>query len=268
MTRLAIKIWAFLRRDFLVDVSYRFAFLLQLGGMFFSVAVLYFVAKMVNPQAEGLDGVEPFPWLVIGMSFQLYFATALYSFSAKVRNEQVLGTLEAMLVSPTPTSIVIFSSAMWDFVWSGLRVVLYLIFAVFVFGVTLHFETFPVLIVGFVLTMLSSVGIGLLSASFILYFKRGDPINFLLSAGTAFFGNVFFPSKQLPDWIEGVSSIVPIARALNVIRGSLLQGKGFADLSGDLLWLTAVTAVFVPAGLLFSRVAIRRAKKEGTLVHY
>lgn len=268
MTRLAIKIWAFLRRDFLVDVSYRFAFVLQLGGMFFSVAVLYFVSKMVNPQVEGLNGVAPFPWLVIGMSFQLYFSTALYSFSAKVRNEQVLGTLEAMLVSPTPTSVVIFSSAMWDFVWSGLRVVMYLVFAVFVFGVTLHFETFPVLLLGFLLTMLSSVGIGLLSASFILYFKRGDPINFLLSAGTAFFGNVFFPSQQLPDWIEGVSAFVPIARALNVIRGSLLQGQGFAELSGDLLWLTAVTAFFVPAGLLFSRVAIRRAKKEGTLVHY
>lgn len=268
MTRLLIKIWAFLRRDFLVDVSYRFAFFLQLGGMFFSVAVLYFVSKMVNPQVEGLNGVAPFPWLVIGMSFQLYFSTALYSFSAKVRNEQVLGTLEAMLVSPTPTSVVIFSSAVWDFVWSGLRVVMYLLFAVFVFGVTLHFETVPVLLLGFLLTMLSSVGIGLLSASFILYFKRGDPINFLLSAGTAFFGNVFFPAKQLPDWIEGVSSVVPIARALNVIRGSLLEGKGFSELSGDLLWLAVVTAICVPAGLLFSRVAIRRAKKEGTLVHY
>lgn len=268
MTRLFPKLWAFLRRDFLSDVSYRFAFLLQMGGMFFSVAVLYFSAKMVNPATEGLDGVAPFPWLVIGLAFQLYFSTALYSFSDKVRNEQVLGTIEAMLVSPTPTSVVIFSSAVWDFCWSGLRVAVYLLFAVFVFGVKLNLGSPTAFVCGFLLTLLSSAGIGMLSASFILYFKRGNPINFLLSAGTAFFGNVFFPSKQLPEIVQGVSSIVPIARSLNVIRGSLLLGKGLGELAPDLLWLAGITLVAVPGGLLFSRVAIRRAKMEGTLVQY
>lgn len=268
MRRVLVKIWAFLRRDALVDVSYRFAFLLQFGGMFFSVAVLYFAAKMVNPATEGLDGAAPFPWLVIGLAFQLYFSTALYSFSDKVRNEQVLGTIEAMLASPTPTSLVIFSSAVWDFVWSGLRVLVYLVFAVFVFGVTLHFDHIGTFVLGFLLTLLSSAGIGILSASFILYFKRGNPINFLLSAGTAFFGNVFFPAKQLPPILQWVSDFVPIARSLAVIRGTLLMGLPPEAVREDLIWLAVMTAVFVPAGLVFSRVAIRRAKKEGSLVQY
>ena len=94
MIRLLTKIWAFLVRDFLSDVSYRFAFLLQLGGMFFAVAMFYFASRMINPATEGLDGVAPFPWLLVGIAFQLYFSTALYAFSAKVRSEQVLGTLE------------------------------------------------------------------------------------------------------------------------------------------------------------------------------
>jgi ABC-2 type transport system permease protein len=262
------KLWAFLYRDFLSDLSYRLAFLLQFGGMFLSVAAFYFVSKMVNPATAGLDGMAPFPWMLIGLVFQLYFATALYSFSSRIRNEQVLGTLEAMLVSPTPTGIVIFSSAAWDFVFGALRVAVYLGAAVLVFGVTLHGSSLPALAVGIVLTLLSSAGIGILSASFILYFKRGDPINFFLSAFTTFFGNVFFPSQQLPDWLQWISGFVPMSWSLSVVRGSLLQGRPFSDLRGDLLKLALLTAVLLPAGLAFSRIAIRKAKREGTLVQY
>lgn len=268
MRRLLTKIWAFLVRDFLSDVSYRFAFVLQLAGMFFAVAVFFFASRMVNPNTAGFDGVEPFPWLLVGIAFQLYFSTALYSFSEKVRSEQVLGTLEAMLVSPTPTSVVIFSSTAWDFTWGALRLIVYLVCAVFVFGVKLDVASPSALAVGIALTLLSSAGIGMLSASFILYFKRGDPVNFLLSMGTTFFGNVIFPSKLLPASVQWVSNWLPMSWSLKVVRGALLSGATFGQLSGELGRLAILTAILVPLGLFGARVAIRRAKREGSLVQY
>jgi ABC-2 type transport system permease protein len=268
VSRLLTKIWAFLVRDFLSDVSYRFAFVLQLGGMFFAVAVFFFASRMVNPNTAGLDGVEPFPWLLVGIAFQLYFSTALYSFSEKVRSEQVLGTLEAMLVSPTPTSVVIFSSTAWDFTWGALRLVVYLVCAVFVFGVRLNVVSPAALALGIALTLLSSAGIGMLSASFILYFKRGDPVNFLLSMGTTFFGNVIFPSKLLPTSVQWVSDWLPMSWSLKVVRGALLSGATFGQLSGELGRLAILTAILVPLGLFGARIAIRRAKREGSLVQY
>lgn len=262
------KLLAFLKRDFLSEISYRLAFLLQVAGMLFSVAAFYFMTKMMNPKTEGLEGIEPFPWLLVGLAFQYYFSTALYAFSSKIRSEQMLGTLEAMLVSPTPTSIVIFSEAAWDFAYGAIRVAIYLLFATLVFGVTLHANSLGTLAVGVILTLLSSAGLGILSASFILYFKRGDPINFFLSATTTFFGNVFFPAKLLPQPVQWVSDVLPITWSLKIVRGSLLQGKEYADLSADVLHLTVLTVVLVPLGLFFSRIAIRKAKKEGSLVQY
>jgi ABC-2 type transport system permease protein len=268
IVRLLTKIWAFLVRDFLSDVSYRFGFVLQFGGMFFAVAVFYYGSRMVDPATAGLEGIKPFPWLLVGIAFQLYFSTALYSFAAKVRSEQVMGTLEAMLVSPTPTSIVIFSSTAWDFTWGALRLLVYLVSAVFVFGVKLDVSSPAALVLGVGLTLLSSAGIGMLSASFILYFKRGDPINFLLSMGTAFFGNVIFPSKLLPHPIQWVSNWLPMSWSLQVVRGALLSGATFADLAGPIGRLAILTAVLVPAGLFGARIAIRKAKREGSLVQY
>jgi ABC-2 type transport system permease protein len=147
-------------------------------------------------------------------------------------------------------------------------VLLYLGGAWLIFGISFHLESFPVLAVGVVLTLLSSVGLGMLSASFILYFKRGDPINFFLSGMTTLFGSVFFPVEQLPQALQGVSDYLPITWSLRVVRGALLQGKGFGDLQSDLAALAVLTVVLLPAGLYFSRIAIRKAKREGSLVQY
>lgn len=268
MTRTLLKLLAFLKRDFLSEVSYRLAFVLQIGGMFLSLAAFYFMSKMMDPNAAGLNGIPPFDWMLIGLGFQFYFSTALYSFSAKIRSEQMLGTLEAMLVSPTPTSIVIFSSAAWDFTYGAIRVVIYLLFATLVFGVKLHANSLLALALGVVLTLLSSVGLGILSASFILYFKRGDPINFLLSGATTFLGTVFFPVEQLPHWARWASDYMPITWSLRVVRGALLQGRTFSQLRRELLYLALLTVILLPLGLVASRFGIRRAKREGSLIQY
>ncbi len=268
MIRTAGKLWAFIVRDFYSQVSYRLAFLFQIGGMFLSLGAFYFLTRMIDPNAKGLDGMNPFEWMLLGLAFQYYFSTALHAFSAKIRSEQMMGTLEAMLVTPTSTGMVIFSSAAWDFTYAGFRVLIYLGGAWLVFGIHFHFNSLPALFIGVILTLLSSVGLGMLSASFILYFKRGDPINFFLSGMTTFFGTVFFPAEQLPSFLQGVSDFLPITWALRVVRGALLQGKGFSELQGDLFALAALTVVLLPVGLFLSRIAIRKAKQEGSLVQY
>ena len=268
MTANLLKLWAFIKRDFLSEVSYRLAFLMGVAGMFFSLLAFYFLTKMIDPSTKGLNGVPPFDWLLIGLAFQFYFSTALYSFSHRVRNEQLLGTLEAMLVTPTPTAMVVFSSAAWDFVYGGIRVLLYMLFATLIFGVHLALGSPLALGLGVLLTLLSSAGLGILSASFILYFKRGDPINFLLSGATTFLGSVFFPVELLPRWLAPVSDWLPVTWSLRIVRGSLLQGRGLHDLRSELLMLALLTAILLPGGLICSRYAIRRAKREGTLIQY
>ena len=99
-----LKLWAFVKRDFLSEVSYRLSFLMGVVGMFFSLLAFYFLTQMIDPTTKGLQGIPPFDWLLIGLAFQFYFSTALFAFSRKIRSEQMLGTLEAMLVSPTPTT--------------------------------------------------------------------------------------------------------------------------------------------------------------------
>ena len=73
--------------DFLSEVSYRLAFLMRVLGMLFSLLAFFFLTKMIDPNTKGLQGIPPFDWLLVGLSFQFYFSTALYSFSARIRSE-------------------------------------------------------------------------------------------------------------------------------------------------------------------------------------
>lgn len=263
-----LKLWAFIKRDFQSEVSYRLSFVLQIAGMFLSLLAFFYVTGMIDPNAKGLDGIRPFDWMLIGLCFQFYFSAALFAFAQKIRDEQMLGTLEAMLVSPTPTSLVIFSSAAFGFTYGALRVMIYMAFAVLVFGVELYATGLGAFALGAALTLLSSVGLGILSASFILYFKRGNPINLVLSGATTFLGSVFFPVEQLPEWVQPASAYLPVTWSMKIVRGSLLQGKDLYELRRELLILAVMTVVLLPTGLICSRFAICRAKREGSLVQY
>jgi ABC-2 type transport system permease protein len=86
--------------------------------------------------------------------------------------------------------------------------------------------------------------------------------------GTTFFGNVVFPAKLLPPAVQWVSDWLPMSWSLEVVRGSLLRGASLAQVSGPIARLTILTAILVPAGLWGARIAIRKAKREGTLVQY
>ena len=64
------------------------------------------------------------------------------------------------------------------------------------------------------------------------------------------------------------ATALAITWSLEIVRGSLLQGKAFVDLRQDIVNLAILTVILLPLGLFFSRIAIRKAKREGSLIQY
>ena len=76
------------------------------------------------------------------------------------------------------------------------------------------------------------------------------------------------PARLLPPSIAWVSDWLPMSWSLKVVRGALLQGAGFVDVAAQLFRLGVLTAILVPTGLIAAKIAIRKAKQEGSLVQY
>jgi ABC-2 type transport system permease protein len=162
---------------------------------------------------------------------------------------------------------VLFSSV-WNFVMTTFRVIGYLLLGYLLFGIRMHAGGWAGAVLILPLAIASFVGIGVLSAAFILYFKRGDPIQFFLVAVSGLLGGVFYPPEVMPSWLAALSELLPITHALRGIRACLLQGSTPFEVWPEIRALLLFVLILVPLGLAAFALALRKARDEGSLVSY
>jgi ABC-2 type transport system permease protein len=269
--QLARKPLAFLRRDLELMLSYRLAFFFQISGIFFSVLMFFFIARVFGTAATPYltsYGGDYFSFVLVGIAFSGYLGVAMGSFSGSIRQGQMMGTLEAMLITPTRLSTVLVSSSLWSFAFTSLRVVVYLVVGVVFFGVDLSRANWLAALVIQILTILTFSSLGMISASFIMAFKQGNPLDMLLGTASSLLGGVYYPITVLPVWLRPFSYLLPITYSLRAMRLAVLQGYSLSALSLDILALALFTAVLLPLSLVAFRLAVRKAKKDGSLTQY
>jgi ABC-2 type transport system permease protein len=262
---------AFLRRDFSIQLSYRIAFLLQILGIFFGVASFYFLSRLFGsalvPQLEQYGG-DYFSFVLIGLAFNSYMGLSLSSFASSIREGQMTGTLEIMLLSPTRLSAILFSSSIWDYLMTTLNVVAYLLFGALIFGFNISQANFPTAIVVLILSVASFSGIGILSAAIVLVVKRGDPIAWIFGGLSTLLAGVYYPITVLPGWLEPLSHALPMTYSLDAMRLAMLRGYSIYEVRYDILILLGFALVLTPLAFLTFRKALKRAKREGSLIQY
>lgn len=265
------KALAFLQRDLKSELSYRLAFFLQFFRVFFSIAVFYFISKMIGqatiPQLQPYGG-DYFSFVLIGIAFSGYLGTGLSAFSSSLRTAQTTGTLEAMLSTPTRLSTVVINSSLWSYLLTTFQVLVYLSVGGLFLGVDLSGSNLGAALSVLVLTIISFSSLGILAASFTMVLKRGDPIAWLFSVVSGFLGGTYYPIEILPSWLQVLSKLLPVSYSLHGMRLALLEGASFKALKLDLLALLAFSLVLIPLSLAAFRYAVGRAKVDGSLAHY
>ncbi len=262
---------AFLKRDLIQEASYRFSFILQFASIFFSVLIFYFISNLLGEAAAPYlaeYGGDYFAFVLIGIAFLGYFSTGLSSFANSLRHSQTTGTLEAMLTTPTHLSAIILASSIWDYLMTTLRVLVYLAVGLFLMQTGLQGGNYLAALVVIILTVLVASSLGILSASFIMVFKRGDPIQWGVSTLSILLGGVYFPVAILPPALAWISRLLPITYSLHAMRLALLQDAAWSELIYDFLVLGLFVVGLLPLSLLAFRYAVHRAKIEGSLTHY
>jgi ABC-2 type transport system permease protein len=265
------KCWVFIWKDFLTDLSYRLAVFAHLIFTFFMVAAFYFFGRMLEGttiESLGPYGGSYFPFVIVGVAFSSYLGVAVRSFSDTIRNAQVLGTLEALLVTPTPVGQIIVMSSIYSFVATSIRVVVILIFGWLIFGVSYTNANWPAAILVLLLTIISFSFLGILSASIVLAFKRIDPSSWLVQGFSYLLGGVYYPIAVLPGWGQWLANLLPITHSLEAMRKLLLMGASLSDVAGSILGLVIFSAVAGPLSIWAFLLALKRVKREGSLSHF
>jgi ABC-2 type transport system permease protein len=265
------KVAAFLIRDFRVEISYPMAFLWRWGSILFNLVIFYFLGRLVGAAAAPYlapYGGQYFPFAVVGLALAAFQEVGLMAVSQTISYGMYTGTLEVMLLSPTSLSTIIFSSVLYQFFSALITILVYLAFSVGFFGVSLGQTNLAAAMVLLFLALTAHLPLGILSASFMLVFKRGDPLTMMLGQLTILLGGVYFPVQVLPLWLQAVSWFIPFTHALEGLRQAVLMGRGLAALLPQITVLLAFTLVLMPLSLAAFAWAIRQAKRLGTLSQF
>jgi ABC-2 type transport system permease protein len=262
---------SFLKRDISLALSYRLSFLMQLFGIIFSVASFYFLSRLFGgalvPQLEQYGG-DYFSFVLIGLAFSGYLGLSLSNFAQSIREGQMMGTLEIMLLSPTRLSTILLSSSLWSYLLTTLNVVVYIVVGALVFGFSVSQANFLTAIVVLVLSIASFSGIGILSAAVVLVVKKGDPVAWLFGGASSLLAGVYYPITVLPNWLEPLSRVLPLTYALDAMRLAMLKGVSLYEVRFDILVLLGFSLILTPLSFLAFRQALKWAKKEGSLIQY
>jgi ABC-2 type transport system permease protein len=267
MARIA---WAFIRRDFLIAISYRSAFLAQLLITIITVPVLFYLSRVFEGlQAPSLVsyGGNYFSFLLLGFAFQDYMTFSQSAFNSSIREHQLMGTLEIIMISPRSLSLILICSSLWGYIFTSLRFGLYVILGVF-YGLDLSHSNLGSFSVVILLSIVSFAALGILMASVTLVIKRSEAMTLLMTAATVGLGGVAYPVQILPLPLQWAARMLPFTHALSGMRKALLQGAGLDRLGLEIGALSGFALVLFPAGLLAFSIAVRRAKVLGTLGQY
>ncbi len=262
---------AFIWRDFIVETSYKFAFFIQLFGIFISTLTFFFLSKLLGD--VGVSYLKPyggnyFSFVLIGVAFYSYLGVSIRSLSESIREGQMLGTLEALLVTQTEIPTIIISSSLYSFIWASFRVAVYLLLGVFVFDVNMGNANLVGALVILLLTIISFGSLGIISASFIMIMKRGDPIGWMFTSVSGLLGGLYYPISVLPNWLQKFSYLLPVTYSLEGMRLALLKGYSLSELIPNILALVIFSIIMLPLGILIFGYAVKRAKRDGTLTQY
>jgi ABC-2 type transport system permease protein len=265
------KLPAFVRRDLSEAVSYPLVFVSDSLSMIGQIVVFYFIGRMVSPstlEQFGGSQVSYIEFVSIGIALTSVLSVGLLTVPAAVRTEQLYGTLEALVVSPTAPTTLQFGLAAYDMLYVPLRMTVFLVLVSVLFGA--HSTWTGLGPAALILLAFAPLvwALGITSAAGVLTFRKGGLVVGFASIAFAVLSTTYFPIGVLPSWLQPLASANPVTIALNGIRSALLGTAGYRDVLPQFLALLPIAIAFVLASIWAFRAALRRERRRGTLGLY
>lgn len=270
MSRIFREVWLFFWRDLTIARTYRTLFVLEAVEALFGTATLYYVARLVDspavqqalPQRGGY-----FAFSLVGFIFLDYLNAALNTFDSSLTEARDSGTLEHVLVTQTSLPVFLAGSSIYPFVSTTVRIAVYIAWGAVLFGFPLREANWLAVIGVLVASLLAFSGLGILSASYLLLFKRGNPAKWLFLGFTSLTSGTLFPVSVLPHSLQFVARLNPVTYSLDAMRAALLAGSSVDTLWRPVMVLLGFAVVLLPISMIVFAWSLRRTKATGTLTH-
>jgi ABC-2 type transport system permease protein len=206
---------AYIRIDLVEERMFPMSAILRYVAVVFPVLLYYFQTSFLHV------GSQVFVMMLIGTSVTAGLQDALTGLTARLQFAQERGTLETYLVEPVPWALIPVAMNIWRSVTGGILACLMLAVGC-ALGAPIEVANVPLALLVLFLGIVACNAVGTLAASFLVLFKRGEPVIMLYGLAAGVLGGALFPISVLPSWIRWVSYLVPHSYVINAERQLLM----------------------------------------------
>jgi ABC-2 type transport system permease protein len=267
----AAKLPAFVRRDWKIALSYRAVFVADILGLATQIFVFFFIAKLVDPgKLPEYGGTVPsyLAFVAVGIVVNITAGVLLYQVADALRSEQLTGTFEALLSTPTSGATLQFGSVAYTLMLVPIRAGILLGAIGLLFGLDLQLSGVGPSLALLLCFLPFTWGLGLISAAVVVTFRRGASATGVVVTLLGLISGAVFPIALLPGILRVIAEWNPFAIAIDGVRDALIGGTGWGPAGLDMLRLLPLSLTGLALGVLCFRWAVARERRRGTLGHY
>ena len=256
---------AIVRRDATIRLSYRGALITENVGIIFTLAVFYYISKLVKvPQFGSRDAY--FAFAVVGIiTFGIIYSAL--GIPQVVRQELVAGTFERLVLSPFGVTAAIGSLLIFPVLLAVVVGTLQLMLAVIVFGLHIQWSSAALALPIAAAGAFAFAPFALVFAAGTLAFKQA-PGQSMAVGVVSFVSGMYFPVALLPGWIHWASEVQPLTPTIDLLRNVLLGSPLPESGAAAVAKIAGFALVGIPLALLLVARAARHGAKRGTLIEY
>jgi len=210
------------------------------------------VHRLYNP--ENITSYNIVPGLLgIVLSLTLVMMTAM-----AVTREVERGTMESLLSTPArPTEIMV--GKLVPYVLVGIvQTLVILLSARLLFAVPMadSLVGWSALATATVMFITGNLALGYLISTMAKSQLQAMQMSFFYMLPSIFLSGFAFPFYGMPGWARVLGEILPVTHFIRIVRGALLKGQLFGDMSGELRALALFVVVVSAAAVMRSRTTL------------
>jgi ABC-2 type transport system permease protein len=265
------KIGVFIKRDFRMLLTYKFAFFSMFLGTIFNLFYLVLFGAMFGEATP--SPIQPYggnfiSYLLVGSIGWGFLWGVISTTSLSLRTEMMMGTLESILLTRTKLITVIIGYAIFGCLFGLLSMLILLVVGALCFGIVALSNANIYTLIMFLLSVLLMTGFGILFGGLTIWAKNIGQTVPLIQNVAMFFCGVYFPITVLPEGLRSFAYYVPFYYSIEGLRKSLMPNASHTEIMGY-VWVLAILAIaFLLVGLYTLNRGLLKAKKDGSLAFY
>jgi len=188
------------------------------------------------PESNVLNYIAP----ALLATLALFFGFLLTGIS--FLRERSQGTMERLMASPVSRLDIVIGYLFGFFILALIQTLIILLFTIYVLNVTYHGDLWQIFVFQIVV-IAGAVNLGI----FISTFARNEfqMVQFipLIIIPQVFLCGVIWPVEQMPDYLQWLSTILPLTYAVDGLRSIMLSGESLIDVGFELAVLVGFAIV-------------------------